>query len=209
MESVYTHQLNAYYCIVYPADNSDAILDLLNDTPYADLGGDAGSMMVRGKHELFSSLNSDVDEAAQYGFIAIDEMTFEGPKCDNLDDVVLRVEPRDMIKREDTYKAAVKCITDIYTLIITRCKENNISIKEINMGWHILSCMWDDGDSSSSEAVEVPKRIIKQSTPATRTKAATPAGPTAITEPTTTANINAHSAAKVPPKNKKGNKKQV
>ncbi len=208
MENVYTHQLNAYYCITYPADDSITVLGLLSGSAYSDLAEEAASMTLKGGIELFASLNSDVDEAAQYGFIAVECMVFEGPKCDNAEDISLKVEPRDMVKRETTYKAAVKCLTDIYTFIILECKKKNIDARKIEMGWHMLPCVWEDDDSSSSEPPAAPKNTRKQ--PARPTPAEdVPVKPTVSTPIATIEPPPAATTATKPtPKNKRGTKKQ-
>lgn len=164
--SNFTYQQNAYFGIFYPGDLISTVLDLCKTNPrFADLGNDDAEVTI-GDDLLFASTNSDMEGACSVGFIAVDEMTYEGPDKENPEDTWVDLEPADMEKRETNNKKAVNAITDIYEFLIKEFKIRKIPVNKLYIGWRSVTCTWDlDGSSSSDSPAPEKKTSGKKSVP--------------------------------------------
>jgi hypothetical protein len=150
-ECEYVQRPALYYCISYDLSLLDEIKTIcLNDHRFTDLGNDKREI-DNGKNIFFRSTNSDKDNCATRGFIAVDELTIEGDDFMHPEEVFLEFEPAECLKKEKMFADGINFITDLYDLIISVLKKKKIKFEgEINLGWVVMSCTWEDGPESES-----------------------------------------------------------
>lgn len=161
-ESVnYTHQLNSYYGVFYAANHCETILEILKDSPiYAPLADDDAEVTIN-KIVIISSVNSDKPGESQWGFIALDETTIEGPVFSDPSSTSINLDPRKILASEQENIQGLNIITDIHDYIIKKLKAKGLKLKDFDLylGWKTVSCTWE----SESESESTPP--VKQKTP--------------------------------------------
>lgn len=153
--SEYTHQLNAYFGVFYPAELIDDVLAIIHThADFAPLAEDSAEVSI-GNVMLFASTNSDNPETVTMGFIAADDMTFGGD--DAIEGAFVQLEPSEMDKRETKYIGAVNLITDIYDLLVREFKRKRLPTDKLYQGWNVVSCTWSLDDDTISDPLMIKK----------------------------------------------------
>lgn len=139
----FTYQMTAFFGIFYPAQEVDSVKAICKTDPrYKKLASSDAEMPV-GRTLLFASTNSDIEDQATVGFIAVDDMTFEGPEYSSAEQVELSIEPAELEKRERKYKKEIKYLVDLHRELTKKLPD-----VKMKLGWKVLSCAWNLSSSS-------------------------------------------------------------
>jgi hypothetical protein len=165
----YKYCPSLYYGIHYDITLLEHVkLACLSNRKFADLGGDSREIDDK-KNLFFRSTNSDKDNCATRGFIAVDELTMEGEYFSNPEEVFLQFEPSECIKKEKKHINAVHFIIELYDLIIVYLKKNKIQFDgKIYLGWCLTSCTWDEKSEDDEE--DPPLQASASNLPVKKTK---------------------------------------
>lgn len=149
--SKYTYQANIYFGIFYPDSLIGTVLDIAKVTKhFTGLAGDDAEAVIGKNTVLIASTNSDV--AATMGFIASDDMTVEGPDCDDPRETSVNLEPAELEKLENNYKEAVDSLQNFYNILVKAFKSKKLPVNDLYFGWRTVNCTWDLEDSGATTA---------------------------------------------------------
>jgi hypothetical protein len=165
--------MTAYFGIVYPEHLIDEVNEALKDSAFKALTNEENPEIVLPKGTIYASTNTDVDGPdvmVGCGFIVVAEMSKESPDYENPTAAMLTINPSELLKREKTYLEAVAMISTIYEHIVKKFKIKKINHADVEKGWKVIACAWEDSDSSDSDSEPVTAPIKPRAAP----QAATP-----------------------------------